>query len=260
MKLVRLSHRAAGTAAWSVAMMFVASSAMAGPPFRTDDPEPVDYQHYELYTLSTGVRNAVDASGVSPALEFNYGFAPNAHIHIIVPAVSFDAPNGMTTQFGYGDTELGVKYRFINEDKNGWLPQVGTFPITILPTGAENRGLGAGHVRQFLPLWVQKSFGDWTTYGGGGYWINHGSDTDDKDYWFFGGLLQRKITDKLTLGGEIFHQTADKIGGKDSTAFNIGGYYNLDDHNHILFSAGRGIQNASESNLFSWYVAYLITN
>src|SRR5947208_2934500 len=47
--------------------------------------------------------------------------------------------------------------------------QVGTFPITILPTGAESRGLGAGHVRQFLPLWVQKSFGDWTTYGGGGY-------------------------------------------------------------------------------------------
>ena len=28
--------------------------AQAGPPFMTDDPEPVDYQHYEFYTFSTG--------------------------------------------------------------------------------------------------------------------------------------------------------------------------------------------------------------
>jgi hypothetical protein len=33
--------------------------------------------------------------------------------------------------------------------------------------------------------------GDWTTYGGGGYWINQGR-VDDKNYWFFGALLQRK--------------------------------------------------------------------
>jgi hypothetical protein len=240
--------------------VFVSGFAIAGPPFRTDDPEPVDYQHYEFYTLSTGSHARGDTSGVSPAFEYNYGMFPNAQFHAIVPAVSFDAPSEMKTQLGYGDTELGLKYRFIDEDKNGWLPQVGTFPITVLPTGAESRGLGAGHVRQFLPLWVQKSFGDWTTYGGGGYWINHGNATDDKDYWFFGWLLQRKISEQLTLGGEIFHQTADKVGTKDSTGFNIGGYYNIDDHNHILFSAGRGLQNASEGNLFSWYLAYQITN
>lgn len=250
----------ARVAAWYIAALFIAGPAMAGPPFRTDDPEPVDYQHYEFYTLSTGTHLQGETSGVLPAFEYNYGILPDAHFHIIVPAVAFDAATGTNTHFGPGDTELGLKYRFIDEDKNGWRPQVGTFPITILPTGAESRGLGAGHVRQFLPLWVQKSFADWTTYGGGGYWINHGGGTDDKNYWFFGWLLQRKITDKLTLGGEIFHQTADKIDGKDSTGFNIGGYYDIDDHNHILFSAGRGFQNASESNLFSWYLAYQITN
>jgi hypothetical protein len=130
----------------------------------------------------------------------------------------------------------------------------------MLPTGAQSRELGSGHVSQFLPVWAQKSFGDWTTYGGGGYWINHGDGSDDKNYWFFGWLLQRKITDKLTLGGEIFHQTATKIGGKDSTAFNVGGFYDIDEHNHILFSAGRAIQKATENNLLSWYIAYQITN
>jgi hypothetical protein len=55
-----------------------------------------------------------------------------------------------------------------------------------LPTGNENRGLGAGHVRAFLPVWVQKSFGEWTTYGGGGYWINQDDNLGDKNYWFAG--------------------------------------------------------------------------
>ena len=61
--------------------------------------------------------------------------------------------------------------------------------------------------REFLSVWVQKSFSEWTTYGGGGYWINQDDNLGDKNYSFFGWLLQRKITDKLTLGGEIFHQT-----------------------------------------------------
>ena len=84
------------------------------------------------------------------------------------------------------------------------------YPLVQLPTGDESRGLGAGHVLAFLPIWAQKSFGDWTTYGGGGYWINQGG-VGDKDYWFFGGLLKRKVTDRLSIAGEIFHQTANSI-------------------------------------------------
>jgi hypothetical protein len=47
--------------------VFVSGFAIAGPPFRTDDPEPVDYQHYEFYTLSTGSHAQGDTFGVSPA-------------------------------------------------------------------------------------------------------------------------------------------------------------------------------------------------
>jgi hypothetical protein len=63
---------------------------------------------------------------------------------------------------------------------------MGLFPVLEVPIGEENRGLGVGHWRGYLPLWVQKSFGDWTTYGGGGYWINHGNGTIDRDNWYFG--------------------------------------------------------------------------
>ncbi len=249
--------RAAAMGVWCSAILLLPGSATAGPPFRTDDPVPVDLGHYEFYTFSTGTVVSDDTSGVLPGFEFNYGLIPDGQFHIVAPA-AFDNPSGGPTKFGYGDTELGFKYRFIHEDEKGWRPQVAMFPLLELPTGNEHRGLGAGHVSAFLPIWVQKSFGEWTTYGGGGYWINHGNGTD-QDFWFVGWLLQRQITKKLTLGGEVFYQTADTIGGEDSTGFNVGGFYDFNEHNHLLFSAGRGLQNASDTNDFSWYAGYQIT-
>jgi hypothetical protein len=241
-----------------LAGLLLPTTAIAGPPFRTDDPEPVRYKHWEFYTFVTGTHVAGRTSGVGPAFEFNYGLIPNGQLHFVAP-LAFDSPSGSPTQFGYGDTELGFKYRFIQEDEKGWRPQVGVFPFLEVPTGSENRGLGAGHFRAYLPIWVQKSFGDWTTYGGGGYWINQDQRLGDRNYWFFGWLLQRKVTERLTLGGEIFRQTADTVQGADSTGFNIGGIYDFDEHNHLLFSAGRGFQHASETNLYSWYLAWQIT-
>ena len=235
------------------------TTAIAGPPFRTDDPEPVDYQHWEFYTFSTGTHASNDTSGVAPAFEFNYGLIPNGQLHFGA-STAFDRPNGGTTQFGYSDTEVGFKFRFIDEEKDGMRPQVAVFPLVELPTGNENKGLEAGHVRAFLPVWVQKSFGEWTTYGGGGYWINQDDHLGDKNFWFAGWLLERKVTEKLTLGGEVFHQTADTVGGVDSNGFNLGGIYDLDEHNHFLFSAGRAFQHASETNLYSWYVGWQFTH
>ena len=251
-----LFRRIVGAALW--ATVLIPASAIAGPPYRTDDPEPVELYHWEFYTFTQGTHISGDTSGVGPAFEFNYGLIPNGQFHIVVP-MAFDTPAGGPNQFGIGDTELGLKYRFIEEDKDGWRPQVGVFPFLELPSGNQSKGLGAGHTREFLPLWVQKGFGEWTTYGGGGYWINQDNNLGDKNYWYFGWLLQRKITDKLTLGGEIFHQTATNINSFESTGFNLGGSYDFDDHNHLLFSAGRGFQNASTTNLYSWYLGWQIT-
>ena len=232
--------------------------ANAGPPFQTDDPVPVELGHYEFYTFSEGTHEKNGTSGAISGFELTYGILPNVQLQIGAE-VAFDNPTGGATQLGFGDTEFSIKYRFIQEEKDGFRPQVSFFPSLRLPTGSQNRGLGAGHVRVFLPLWAQKSFCDWTTYGGGGYWINRDDNVGDTDYWFFGWLLQRKVTEQLTLGGEIFYQTADTVWNKDSTGFNLGGTFDFDEHNHLLFSAGRGLVNASETNQYSWYLGWEIT-
>jgi hypothetical protein len=238
---------------FALAVALAPQGVLAGPPFRTDDPEPVDYQHWEVYGFSTATGVAGDASGILPGVEVNYGAAPNLQLHLIAP-LAFDAPGGAGMRNGYGDTELGAKYRFVDEDADGWRPQIGIFPLIEAPTGDAHQNLGTGHLHEFLPLWVQKGFGDWTTYGGGGYGINPGGG--NKNYWFVGWLLQRQVTDALAIGGELFHQTADTTGGHDSTGFNLGGIYDFTDNYHLLLSAGRGLENARATNEFSYYVAF----
>jgi hypothetical protein len=230
-----------------------AQPALAGPPFLTDDPEPVEYQHWEVYIFSAATQVQGDTSGVLPGVEVNYGPLPDVQIHLVIP-LAFDKPNGRGMQNGVGDTELGMKYRFVQEDDQGWRPMVGIFPLLEVPSGDADRGLGAGRARAFLPVWLQKSFGKWLSYGGGGYWINPGPG--NRNHWFVGWLIQRQVTDTLALGGEVFHQTADTIGGKDSTGYNIGGVYDFSENHHLLFSVGSGLQSARTTNRFSYYLAF----
>ena len=233
----------------AILYFILAASSFAGPPFRTDDPIPVDYHHGEFYLFSTGTRDAEGTSGVGPAVEFNYGILHNTQLHLIAP-MAYDTPRRENSHFGYGDTEIGIKYCLVNE--TDLLPAIGIFPLVEIPTGDRDKGLGNGKAQYFFPLWLQKDFGKWTTYGGGGYWINPGSG--NKNYWFSGVLLQYSFSDTFFLGGEIFYQTAHRVNGRDGSGFNLGGSVPLVGNFQLLFSAGRGLTNTS-INRFSYYVA-----
>jgi hypothetical protein len=101
-----------------ISIVAIARPACAGPPFLTDDPEPVAAGHWEVYGASQWSIARHAASGTSPRLEVNYGAVPELQLHAIVPAVL------------------------------AW-----SSGSRLLPTGSASRGLGSGKVRAFLPLW-----------------------------------------------------------------------------------------------------------
>lgn len=237
-----------------IVLAFTALSVRAGPPFRTDDPEAVEYKHAEFYIFSQQTLTADGRTGVLPAFEFNYGIHENVQFHVVAP-YAFSTPAGQGTTHGYGDTEVGVKWQLNEESET--VPMVGVFPLVEIPTGNADKGLGNGHSQIFLPVWLQKKWGDVQTYGGGGYWINNGPE--NRNYWFVGWQVQYQFSDHLTLGAEIFHTTGQVTDQGSSTGFNVGGFYNFDEHNHLLFSAGKGLQNAAETNRVSTYLAYQYT-
>lgn len=231
--------------------LLVVRSALAGPPYITDDPEPVEYHHWELYLASQTFHDRDGWTATAPHFEVNYGVLPNVQLHLIAPFV-YSAPTNGTAHYGYGDTEFGIKYRFVQEGE--WVPQIGTFPFLEIPTGSSARGLGNGSAQLFVPLWIQKSLGPWTTYGGGGFWIDLGRT--DRHWWYIGWQAQRRLSDELTLGAEVFHLTAAESADESDTRFNVGAVIDLSGVHHVLLSAGRGFAGP---NLFQGYIAYLLT-
>jgi hypothetical protein len=234
----------------AAAVLLTPTPSHAGPPYATDDPEPVGYGHWEVYLATQHAINRDRATGSVPLIDLNYGAWPGLHLHAM-GQLSYARPSDGPTSYGAGDTELGEKIRFVNEGE--WCPMMSVYPLFDLPTGDSSRQLGTGHWYAFLPVWLQKSAGPWTTFGGGGLWFNPGAG--NRDYWYFGWEVQRRIA-SLALGTELFYTTPNKVGGDANLRFNIGTIYDLTEHHHLLISAGRSIVGSS---LFQSYVAYQLT-
>ncbi len=257
--------------AWRVGAALAGSllcgTAEAGPPYLTDDPEPVDLGHWEIYGFAQGTFVRGASSSLLPAVEVNYGALPELQLHVVAP-LSLSSGGGVPGQYGVGDTQFGFKYRLADPGKTDWFPQIGIFPMLVVPSGNAARGLGTGRVHAFLPVWIQKDFwGTWTTDFGGGTWINPGPG--NRNYWYAGWLVTHQVTEHLAIGAEIFHQTASSTavagqvgfpaGTRDSTGFNVGAVYDFTEHHHLLLSGGRGLQNVDATNQFSYYAGYQFT-
>ncbi|MBN3788056.1 hypothetical protein [Burkholderia sp. Ac-20353] len=240
-------------AALAVGAALACHAALAGPPFVTDDPEPVERGHFEIDAAASGTVRAGSHGGMLPGVEINYGLADNVQINATL-GMAFMHETANRTHYGFGDTELGAKYRFIAEDDAGWRPQVAFAPSVTLPSGNERLGLGDGHAHVLLPLWAQKTIGDWTTFGGGGYVVNR--HAGQQGYWTGGWAVLRKFGERLQLGGEVFYIGAASRDDPSAAGFNLGGIYGLTERDRLLFSFGRGITHVSDTNRFSYYVGY----
>ncbi len=218
------------------------SVASAGPPFVTDDPVPTEYRNWEIYT---GFQYQNQCCGVVtasvPFVEFNYGAMPNVQVSITLPFEHNDTTTGPAN--GYGTTEFGIKTRFVQESDDR--PQIAFYPSVQIPTAVGE------HVVTFLPLWLQKSWGPWTAYGGGGVYLNAGPG--DRNSTFVGGTLERAISPATTIGAEIYRQGPQEIGALDMTAANVGMTAQIGAYHAILFSFGRAFHG---NNTFSAYGSY----
>ena len=227
------------------ALIAAAGPAQAGPPYFTDDPEPTDKGHWEIYAFGAGTKTpgAFDGTG---GLDLNYGPVENVQLTATLP-VEYTSAGPRNT--GFGDLELGVKYRLFQREEAGLAFAI--FPRLILPTA--RKGFGSGKTRLLLPLWGQKDMGKWSLFGGGGYTINPGAG--NRNYWQSGVALTRQVSNRLSLGGEVAFQGPDAAGGRNYAALNFGGIYHLGGPFSILVSGGPGIVHVREGGTYNVYAA-----
>jgi hypothetical protein len=232
-------------------VFFLCAVAQAGPPFLTDDPEPVDRQHTEINLALQRTRTSEGLSGTFSA-DVNYGCAAETQCHFALPG-AFSSSPGAGMQTGVGDIELGVKYRFLNRTDTGLMAAV--YPTVFLPTGNSARGLGNGGAQVLLPVWFQTSSGPWTWDAGVAYLVNRAPGA--RSTWSVSLLALRSFGEGLKVGAEVFHRTSVAADAPPTTGFDVGAVVKLRDHRNLLASVGRGVQGVA-ANRASIYLAYQV--
>lgn len=221
-----------------------ATPAFAGPPYDTDDPEPADYRHWEIYMFGTGARSGGAFEGEA-GLDINYGLAKDVQLTTTLPVNFIRGPGARTS---VGDVEIGVKYRFYHNEAAG--VSIAFFPTVMLPTSGKKNG--SGKTGLFLPIWAQKDVGKWSVFGGGGYSINPGAG--NRDYWQAAAAVTREVTSRLAIGAEVTHSGPEEVGSRSTTTVGVGAVYRLNGPLSLLASAGPSFSGRS-GDKFHAYVA-----
>lgn len=212
-----------------VALVALPGAAWAGPPYVTDDPQPTDLHHWEIYAFGAG-QGAHGSWDGAVGLDLNYGGLPGVQLTATLPVdLSHDSSG---THAGAGDVELGVKYRFLHREAAGL--DIAVFPRVILPTA--RRRFGTGRAQVLLPVWAEKDWGRWSLFGGGGYNINPGAG--NRDFWQGGAALTRTVSERLSLGAEATLEGPDAVGGHAVAGLGVGGVFRLGGPFALLVSGG----------------------
>lgn len=160
----------AAIAASIVALTIGRVPASAGPPFETDDPEPVDFHHIEI-DLAEGRQGEPALTG--PIWEIDYGPVHNVEIS------AAGQPD---------ELQLAGAFRFVHESKD--FPEIGFLPEVTVKSDGEKE--------TFLPFWGQKTIGAFTVFGGGG--VSHGDE-------FTGATVMRNFISGSGIGVEYYHES-----------------------------------------------------
>lgn len=221
--------------------------ARAGPPFLTDDPEPTETGHWEIYCpLVEGEGRGAEYAG-SVGAEINYGPARNVQLTIGLPIAFRHDRTRM--EWGAGDVAVSAKLRVVHAENAGL--SIAVFPGVNLPTASH--ALGSGKVTGFLPIWGQKDSGSWTIFGGGGYAVQSGDG--DRNYWVGSIAISRQFLPPLLVGLEASRQGAGTVGGSASTSLGLGVIYQLKVPFRLLGSGGPTLEGGGGAAGFHAFVA-----
>lgn len=137
------------------------AEAGAGPPFMTDDPEPTETGHWEIYGPIVEGEGRGSAFEGSTGVEINYGAAPALQITLGLPAQFSHDHAGW--RWGAGDVAVSAKYRFYHNEQSA-------FPSRRSRDDAPHREQRQGRRQgdSAFPIWLQKNAGAWSIFGGGG--------------------------------------------------------------------------------------------
>jgi len=170
----------------------------------------------EGVTVKTTEGSAALTYGLSDAVDFVVGL-PYQHYRVK------DDENSMSEN-GFADTSLEVKWRFYEHDNLSLALKPG---ITV-PTGDDDKDLGAGKATYSLYFITSKEMDPWAFHLNFGYMRNENTHEERKDLWHASVAASRSLTENLSAVANLgVERNPDRSTDTDPAFFLAGLVYAL---------------------------------
>jgi hypothetical protein len=212
--------------------------AQGGPPYYTNDPGTPGNRNWEINLGYMPFLNNGSSTSHVPDVDINYGLGDR--IQLTFESAWLRVKNvGDAAKYGLGQDQLGVKWRFYDNDKTGL--GISIFPqVTINnPDHSVERGITSGGSSLLLPMEFTKKLGPVDINWEVGFNAVHLGP----DGWLAGFVVGHDMSKKLELDAEFyglgtFHQSFNQ------QTLGAGARYKLRPPFILLLMAGRSVAPA----------------
>jgi hypothetical protein len=206
--------------------------AQGGPPLVTDDPETPGDGHWEINIAEQSETASSGTLIQAPYFDINYGWGDRIQLKFETGGEIFTGPQN-NFEGGWGDGLAGVKWRFIDDQKNGFL--VSTYPQVNFRNFLTNLDPAFGNSNNwiFLPLEFAKHFGPFAINPEIGYLIYNQA----VNQYVYGIVFAYKTSSVLELLSEV-HFNTNVDGSGTESLFNVGTRYDFNEGLSFIGSLG----------------------
>ncbi len=236
------------TVVTAVLLLSLQPMAHAGCPFNVDDPGTDEPQHVVLNLAAVTSQVSGSESDLFPSANFGYGLNNNFEVDL-GSAIDSVRNSGSPRIFGYGDTTLYAKWRFLEETSKR--PQVALTGLVKFPTASRQRGLGSGYYDYIPALCLAKSFGRYFACANAGY--NILGDPGAISNTYYGLCVTYQATELLTIGGQLYGSGSASPGTSGELAYGLGLTYNYRPDQAFQLTIGRSARGLSDLNVYAGF-------
>lgn len=216
-----------------------AARAQGGPPMITDDPGTPGDKKWEINLAVAFEHRPGETSSDLPTIDLNYGVGENIQLTLQGGPVLLKR-SGHGVIGGLGGTEAAVKWRFLDQQKNGDGFDMSMFPRVIfnVTSSSPRRGLSEPGTRFQIPLQMAKTFGRWHADFEFGPHVSSVARSE----WLYGVVAGLDVAKPTLLMAEL-HGTSRTNFARDTLTVNAGVHHEFTATRILIVSLGRDIRS-----------------
>jgi hypothetical protein len=224
------------------------AAAQGGPPFYTNDPGTPGNLNWEINLGYMPFFYGNQSVSHVPDVDINFGLGDR--IQLTYESAWLRVQNPSTkTQFGEGQSNPGVKWRFYDAGGEGL--KISVFPQFFLNNPNSNVSRGITPVAQsfLLPVEFSKGFGPVSVNLELGYQLVHRGSNG----FLTGLVIGHDFTKKLEGDVEFYNQGPFHL-SSDQPTIGVGARYKIHKPVIVLLMAGRSLESTASNQ--SYFVGY----